>query len=442
MFARQFQLYLHTRNFAQFYLSSVSDKEELLNFSTFQLFNFSMPTRIPWLDYLRVAACLMVMIVHSTEPFYLGGEGSRILTASDAFWASFFDSFVRSCVPLFVIASSYLLFPVQTSTGTFFRRRVSRLLVPFVIWTLVYAFVWGEPVDNLHALLFNFNYAAGHLWFVYMLVGVYLVMPLLSPWAERVGRRELLAYLGVWAFTLLIPFIREAASGGELLVIHGPTGIPNPAAYPLWGEASWNGYGAFYYVSGFIGYLLMGLYFRRFVPQLTWRRTLAIGLPAWLAGFALCFGGFLARVYATTTTFPFEGSVDYAVGWEVPWYNDTLGVALMAIGWVLLFRKIGDAMESRWNRDTADEHRRGAFYSRVLVPVSKASYGMYLCHMLVLAYVSGALREWLGIADGGRLGFWTTPTEILLTAIATFAVTAIVCTLIQRIPRVGKWLVG
>ena len=401
-----------------------------------------MPTRIPWLDYLRVAACLMVMIVHSTEPFYLGGEGARILTASDAFWASFFDSFVRSCVPLFVITSSYLLFPVQTTTGTFFRRRMSRLLVPFIVWTLVYAFLWGEPAENLQALLINFNYAAGHLWFVYMLVGVYLVMPLLSPWAERVGRRELLAYLGVWAFTLLIPFVREAASGGELLVIHGPTGIPNPAAYPLWGEASWNGYGAFYYISGFIGYLLLGLYFRRFVPQLTWHRTLAIGLPTWLAGFALCFGGFLARVYATSATFPIEGSVDYAVSWETPWYNDTLGVALMAIGWVLLFRKIGRVAESRCNRDKQSGTCPGTFYSQVIVPISKASYGMYLCHMIVLVYVSGFLREWVGTGDGGSIGFWTTPTEILLTAITTFAITAIACTLVQRIPKVGKWIVG
>ena len=61
-----------------------------------------------WIDWMRVAACLMVFVVHSTEPFYLGGDGSLILTRTDAFWASFFDSFVRACVPLFVVASSYL----------------------------------------------------------------------------------------------------------------------------------------------------------------------------------------------------------------------------------------------------------------------------------------------------------------------------------------------
>ena len=89
-------------------------------------------------------------------------------------------------MPLFIVASSYLQFPLHYSSGEFMRRRVVRVLVPFILWSLVYAFAWGEPVENLKNLLLNFNYAAGHLWFVYMLIGVYLLMPLLSPWAERV----------------------------------------------------------------------------------------------------------------------------------------------------------------------------------------------------------------------------------------------------------------
>lgn len=384
--------------------------------------------RIVWIDWLRVCACLMVMVVHSTEPFYLGGEGSRILSLTDAVWVSFFDSFVRACVPLFIIASSYLLFPLQTPTGPFFRRRLGRLLVPFILWSLVYAFVWGEPVENLQSLLLNFNYAAGHLWFVYMLFGVYLLMPLLSPWAERVGKRELRIYLLIWLFTTLILFIRRWASAGEpLAVVHGPTGVPNFALYPLWGECSWNAYGTFYYISGFMGYLLLGLYFRRFVPVRSWGHTLAIALPIWLAGFAICFGGFLYGVFSSTETFPVEGPVDLAVNWETPWYNDTLGVALMTIGWVLLFRKFNNSISAL----------------RIpLLAVSKASYGMYLCHMLVLAYASAAFRDWLGTGEAGIIGIWTTPVQILLTALTTFLITAVVCTLIQRIPRVGKWMVG
>ena len=384
--------------------------------------------REKWIDWMRVAACLMVMVVHSTEPFYLGGGGSRILTEGDAYWASFFDTFVRACVPLFVVASSYLQFPLHYSTGEFLRRRALRVLVPFLCWTIVYALVWGEPVENFRSLLLNFNYAAGHLWFVYMLVGIYLLMPMLSPWAERVGKRELQFYLLLCFATTLIPFVRALAADGAAPVIYGPTGIPNRALYPLWGEASWNTYGLFYYLSGFIGYLLLGLYLRRFVGNLSWGKTLAVALPAWLAGFAICFGGFIVMVMNDAGgQFPIEGPTGLAAAWETTWINDTAGVFLMTIGWILVFRKINAG---------------GWFYRNVLLPISKASYGMYLCHMIALAFFSGWLRESLGTGVDGQLGIWTTPVQILLTALLTFATVALFCVAVQRIPKLGKWVVG
>ena len=122
------------------------------------------------------------MMTHSNEPFYLGGEGSLILTKADAIWVAILNVLPRACVALFVVASSYLQFPLHYPTGEFFRRRAVRILIPFFIWTVVYALVWGEPVQNFKDLLLNFNYAAGHLWFVYMLIGLYLIMPILSPW--------------------------------------------------------------------------------------------------------------------------------------------------------------------------------------------------------------------------------------------------------------------
>ncbi len=380
-----------------------------------------------WVDWMRVCACLMVMVVHATEPFYLGGDGSLVLTRTDAFWASFFDSLVRCCVPLFLVASSYLQFPLHYPTGEFLRRRAVRIGIPFLVWTLVYALVWGQPVQNFKDLLFNFNYAAGHLWFVYMLAGVYLLMPLLSPWAQRVGKKELLAYLGLWLFTTLIPLIRDWA-GGAPTVVYGPSGLPRQALIPLWGEASWNAYGVFYYFSGMIGYLLLGLYFRKFGPEWKWGRTLAVAVPCYLAGFAISFGGFLKRVFATAVEgFPVGGLVEKAVWWETTWCNDTLGVALMTLGLILLFRKCTAA---------------GGFYRRVLLPVSQASYGMYLAHLLVLVAFSGLFRNALGIGDAGSLGVWTTPVEILLTALCSFVTTALAAVCIRRIPRVGKWIVG
>lgn len=378
-----------------------------------------------WLDFMRVTACFMVLVVHSTEPFYLGGEGGLILTPTDAFWVAVFEGICRCCVPVFLIASSYLQFPLHYPAGEFFKRRAVRILVPMVIWTLVYALAWGEPVQNLKGLLLNFNYAAGHLWFVYMLVGVYLLMPLLSPWAQKVSRKELSVYLGIWIFTTFIPSIR-AAVGGEAPLIQAADGLPAAALYPLWGEASWNPFGTFYYVSGFVGYLLWGLYIRKFMENTP--RVARLGWVMFLLGFLSIVSGLLFQFSETPGGFPLSGNLALAVHWEAPILFCGFPVLLAALGLVLVFRRI-DGGES-------------FFYRRIILPLSQAGYGMYLIHMLVLAPVVGFFRDWLGLGAQGVLGVWTTPVQILASALCSFVVVGFAAVVLQRIPRLGKYLMG
>ncbi len=380
-----------------------------------------------WIDWLRLIACLFVMMTHCCETFYFGNGGALIMTKADAIWVTLLNTFTRACVPLFVVASSYLQFPIHYSTGEFFRRRAIRVLIPFAIWSLAYALAWGEPVENLKDLMLNFNYSAGHLWFVYMLLGVYLIMPLLSPWAEKVGKKELQIYLCIWLFTSIIPFIR-LWTGGNPSVIYGPSGIPNISKYPLWGEASWNTYGTFYYISGFIGYLLLGLYFRKFVEEMSWKKTLLIAIPLFAAGFGIGATGFYNRVQADASgVFPVSGPVGLAAIWESTWFNDTIGIVLMTIAWLLVLRKIKSG---------------GKFYERIILPVSKASYGMYLSHMFVLSAVAAWVESLLKRGEDGLLGFWTTPVEVICAASVTFVVTALICVILQKIPKAGKWIIG
>ena len=376
-----------------------------------------MKERETWVDFLRVTACLMVMVVHAAEPYYLGGDGTLVRTASDGIWAALLDSLVRSCVPLFIIASSYLQFPVHYPAREFFKRRAVRILVPLAVWSVVYALAWGNPGENFAGLLQNFNYSAGHLWFVYMIVGLYLVMPLLSPWAEKVGRRELSIYLLLWLLTTTIPFLRIWLGGSEPPFIAGPTGIPAPARYPLWGEASWNANGTFYYVSGLAGYLLVGLYFRRFAGEWSRLKSLLTGLGCFVAGFAITFGCFVRRMLQSAGgVFPFEGPVSVAAVWETSWMFDSTGVALMAVGLIVLFRRITAC---------------GAFYRRIILPVSKAGYGMYLMHMLFLSAFSALYMPLL-----------CTPLAILCTAASSYVCSAAASVLIQRIPLIGKFIAG
>ena len=52
------------------------------------------------------------------------------------------------------------------------------------------------------------------------------------------------------------------------------------------------------------------------------------------------------------------------------------------------------------------------------------------------------LRNTLGLGTEGVLGIWTTPVQILLTALGSYLIVALACILLQKIPRLGKILIG
>lgn len=364
--------------------------------------------RVVFLDWLRVIACFLVILTHCNEPFYFGGQGTYVASAQDAFWTSFFVSISRCCVPLFALASSYLLFPLRYDTKTFFKKRLVRVVVPLAIWLALYCIFSGAEniAGNFRKLLFNFPDPAGHLWFCYMLIGIYLLMPLLSPWAEKASKKEVQILLGLWLFTTLIPPLRE-------LNIHVN------GTWAIWGEGHWTEYGTFYYVSGFIGYLMLGLYFRKFVGELSWKKTLLIALPLFLGGFAIAAGWFYSFI---PKDFPVDQPVSTAVHMEVMTRFCTISVAMMTIGAFLLIRKINCS---------------GGFYKHIVLPVSKASYGMYLMHMFALVPLFNFWHSAIGTD-----GFWTTPAVVVLSAVCTYVLCALVSIPLQKIPKVGKYIIG
>lgn len=95
--------------------------------------------RIAFLDYVRVFACLLVMVVHASENFYgaagtgeMAGPQSFLQNEADRFWVSLYDGFSRMSVPLFMIISAYLLVPMKEgqSMWQFYRRRFLRVAPP------------------------------------------------------------------------------------------------------------------------------------------------------------------------------------------------------------------------------------------------------------------------------------------------------------------------
>ena len=257
--------------------------------------------QIVWLDVVRLLAMFTVVCCHSTDPFnfYPGEPPANI--SEIKFWGAAYGSVLRPCVPLFVMITGALLLPVKGDTGAFYRKRISRVFWPFLIWSVIYnLFPWitgllgcrpelildffpysGEEaarqslsvsMDYISRIPLNFSLLDVHMWYIYLLIGMYLYMPVFSAWVEKASEKAKLWFLAAWGVTLFVPYYRE---------------FVNPY---LWGSCSWNEFYMLYNFAGFNGYLLLGHYLRHHDFSLA--RTLGWGIPSFVIGFLITFLGF------------------------------------------------------------------------------------------------------------------------------------------------------
>lgn len=351
-----------------------------------------MTKRIVFLDYMRVIACFMVIMVHSCEFFFIDGSEIGIRSMSDGLWVSVVDSAFRCSVPLFVMISAWLLVPLREPAGIFFRKRFLRVVVPFAVWSVLYAalpYLWGgmdsgSVASSLLHLVYNFNADAGHLWFVYMLAGLYLFMPVISPWLEKAGRRAEGMFLTAWFLSTFFPYIRDVAGD-------------------VYGECYWNEYNLLWYFSGFIGYLVLSHYLRSYV-SLPGRVKVLVGSVLYLAGYAVTALIWYNRIPGTETLQQLELS----------WRFCTPNVVVESLGAFLIIQGIFEKSRQ----------------PELVASLSGLSYGVYLAHIFVLGAVYN-LTE----------GIFPTPVTIILVGTLTSITCFILVKLISFIPG-SRYIIG
>lgn len=256
---------------------------------------------IGWIDLLRVTACFLVVFAHCCDPFVARFDTDRPTFLQGCA----LGSAVRCCVPLFVMMTGVLLFPVRNGMSEFYKKRIGRIAVPLIFWSVMLpvlyfiylnyitttdnptidmaAFTLEKTITKIWTFIFNFNYDTTPLWYLYMLVGLYFIIPIFHAWLERATRKDIKLFLSIWGISLFLPYIKMAAPALGY--------IGNWGNMDILGVCDWNAFGSFYYVSGFIGYLILAHYLVKYPLQWSWRKTLAIGIPMFMAGYAITFGG-------------------------------------------------------------------------------------------------------------------------------------------------------
>ena len=152
------------------------------------------PQRVVYFDALRVFASLAVMVLHLAAQHW--GEAD----VTGAAWRAFngWNAAVRWCVPVFVMISGALFLERPVSLKKLCGRHVARVAIAFVFWSGLYALVSARryPLERWQ-IVYELVRGHYHLWFLYMIAGLYLITPLLRRLAEdeRLGRYFLLLAL-------------------------------------------------------------------------------------------------------------------------------------------------------------------------------------------------------------------------------------------------------
>ena len=371
---------------------------------------------IVWLDVVRFIAMFTVVCCHCTDPFnFYPGTAPNI--GEIKLWGAIYGSVLRPCVPLFVMITGALLLPVRGDTSTFYKKRIPRVFYPFLIWSVLYnLFPWitgllglnpqiildffpyaGEEVMqqsfsvSLKYILmipFNFSILAVHMWYIYLLIGLYLYLPVFSAWVENASERAKLMFLLAWGVTLLLPYYYQFVSNY------------------LWGTCSWNSFGMLYAFAGFNGYLLLGHYLKNLEWSL--KKTLAIGIPMFAVGYAVTFLGF-----RHITALP-EYTDEML---ELFFTYCSLNVVMMTIPVFMLAKKVKVNSERM---------------KKALANLTVCGFGIYMIHYFFTG-PSVVLMRAINMPIG---------LQIPVAAILAFAVSWGLVWLIYRAGKVAKYIVG
>lgn len=379
-------------------------------------FNPAASGRIVWADLLRWAAIFMVICIHCSDPFNVSPEARS--NPEYNFWGSLYGAFLRPCVPLFVMLTGMLLLPVRHDMGAFYKKRMLRIIVPFLIWSVAYNLFplftglvgwdssvlsrmfayaghnpsqsWQSCLRNIGMIPFNFSVYTIPLWYIYMLIGLYLYMPFLSAWLRQAPVKQIKVFLCVWMFTLFLPYAAQFIS-----------------PY-LWGTCAWNGFGTFYYFAGFNGYLLLGYYLGNAKRHATGPAVL---LPVILfaAGYAVTYFGFREMTARPAVS---EEQMELFFLYCSP------NVLLMTAAVFLLVRNI---------------RIRSPFLIAALANITKCGLGIYMIHYFIVgaAYL---LIDRISVPVALR---------IPVTGILVFFVSwGIVASVYRVAPKYARWIMG
>lgn len=303
----------------------------------------------------------------------------------DHIWAQILGVLGSPSSELFLAISGSLLIPVKTSQSFFYKRRFSKLLPPLFFWSVVgiafYVLTGQRSANEIGLMLISIPFKSAIIppfWFMYAILGMYLLAPILTPYINQAGLSGVQFLLALWALSLILPL-------GNLF-IDGFYNTEGDYAYML---------SAF---SGYPGYMILGYYLRKSPLKITQYRY------GWLF---IILGWLFMMMIVAFVGFRFPQHRDYVLG------NLSFVNALIVILIFSLFQAV---------------FKEESSLTKVAQKLTKYTFGIYLVHVFVVFFVKLATESFS----------IPVPVRLLVVILLSFIGSLLITWLLSK-SRFSKW---
>lgn len=294
--------------------------------------------RVFYMDFLRVISMFAVIILHTASSKInsvdIGSLNWQVL--------NFFDSATRWCVPIFVMISGILFLnpKKEISIGNIYKKYIPRLLIILFAWNFLYA-IFSCVVEHsfsLQTFISNILLGPVHMWFLYMIIGLYMITPFLRKIAH--DDKLLKYFLVLWLIYSIITNITQITGLSIVETILEDKMFIN-------------------FIIGYSGYFLLGYFLSNKDYKSKWAITFTI----------ICF---IITFLGTSVL-----SNGQAITNQSLYSNFSLTTIGMSIGIFVLSKNLYSEKEEINNK-----------FKNIISVLSKYSLGIYIIHFWILNILS------------------------------------------------------
>lgn len=350
--------------------------------------------RVVYLDALRIIAITAVVMMHTTAIQW------RVFPVDGQDWSylNYYNSAVRWAVPVFVMISGSLFLDPERkiSYGRLYKKNAVRLIAAFAIWSLIYTAIrcWGghRAFTTMLAMFIKGHY---HLWYIPMLLGLYVIVPLLRPITADMKLTKYFVALAIF-FTFAVPTLNVFLQSLDWTGNEGRWKLIRVLFYQIQSLR-------IMLPLGYASYFVLGSFLSR-VEFKRWQR----------------WGIYLLGIAGYVTTVKVTASWSLASGIPTG-FNDNLYINVLAeaVAVFVLAKQLGTKFE-----------RIPILNSATL---ARLTFGIYLIHPLFIRIATKQLQLYPDMVDV-RLG-------VPLMGIALIAVSFIAVFIMDKIPVIRKYMI-